>query len=469
MSRGKLSRAVQENILALVCFHTKEAMILRGLVDPGLFDMRPYRQICTVAYAYLDRYKQAAGPHIYDELEDLIDGKDREKAQAYTEILESLDDFKDSVNAEYVLTQVREFVRKQRMKQGILAAADLLQEDDLDGAEAVIHEHLKQSVDLFDPGIDLSSEKDVSTLLAHDDQDEIFPTGIEALDQLKVGPERGTLYIHLGIANSGKSFALGAIGKACALARYNVIHITLEMSEKKVARRYMQAFHSLTKAQAEKVQVSMLNTSDGVLLDITTEEIERPGLFEKKRTKKLVEKHLKLRNTRITIKQFPTGAMTVPMLKSYLDAYEANTGKLTEVVILDYADLMQLSPQNLRVETGALYKELRGIAVERDIAMVTASQSNRSSSSARVVTMEHLSEDFSKAMTADTIVSYTATTEEKRLGLARLFLAKVRDSAGAGVTSILMTQAYGIGQFCLDSMRLPSNYAEVLEAEDEDE
>jgi hypothetical protein len=103
--------------------------------------------------------------------------------------------------------------------------------------------------------------------------------------------------------------------------------------------------------------------------------------------------------------------------------------------------------------------------------MVTASQSNRQGNKDKWITMDNFAEDFSKAGISDVVLSYNQTDAEYQLGLARLFLPKVRDSVKD--VAVLISQAYGMGQFCLDSVKMEDTYWNQLKAhtkgEDDDE
>jgi replicative DNA helicase len=120
------------------------------------------------------------------------------------------------------------------------------------------------------------------------------------------------------------------------------------------------------------------------------------------------------------------------------------------VLIVDYGDLMQISREHLRVDTGRAFVELRGIAMQRNMALVTATQGNRQSANARVVNHTHVAEDWSKIATADTVCTYSQTAEEKKIGLARILVSAARDARDQYLT--LISQSYDTGQFCLDSI-----------------
>ena len=166
---------------------------------------------------------------------------------------------------------------------------------------------------------------------------------------------------------------------------------------------------------------------------------------------------------RLLIKEFPTGGLTIAMLKAWLDSLERFEKFVPSMLIIDYADLMAIKDaKNKRDELGEIYKQLRGIGVERNIAIVTATQTNREGIGATNVDVGHLSEDISKSFTADTIITYNQTEQEYALGMARLFLAKHRDDEAK--RWILIAQSYAIGQFCMDSAPMINKYWDFIKS-----
>jgi replicative DNA helicase len=247
------------------------------------------------------------------------------------------------------------------------------------------------------------------------------------------------------------------LGKACSLIRLKVLHISLEMSAVRMAQRYVQAFFAVSKNKAQVTVNRFQHDERNKLQSFQLENLNRPTLIDPGIESQLNKKLLKLnKRIQLDIRQFPTSALTVEGLEVFLDSMERLYNFIPDVVLLDYADLMKLDYKNLRTSTGEIYKELRRIAVERNLAMVTASQSNRAGEDARIITLKHLAEDYSKAATADTVVAYCQTPQESSLGLARLFVAKSRNEERN--QTILISQAYRIGQFCMDSTFINDRY-----------
>ena len=110
------------------------------------------------------------------------------------------------------------------------------------------------------------------------------------------------------------------------------------------------------------------------------------------------------------------------------------------MIIVDYADLLKSNGryQEKRNELESIYEDLRGIAQEFDCPTWTASQTNRSGLNAEVVTMESISEAFSKCFVADFIFSLSRTTQDKQTNTGRVFIAKNRNGPDGLIFPIFM-------------------------------
>ena len=131
---------------------------------------------------------------------------------------------------------------------------------------------------------------------------------------------------------------------------------------------------------------------------------------------------------KLKIKYFPTNTATVNTLRSHMEKLSLR-GFVPDVLVVDYADIMRSSRQydSPRHELKLLYEELRAFAAERNVAVWTASQSNREGFNADVVDMNNMSESFSKAFIADFIITLSRKSSERSSGHGRIYVAKNRN------------------------------------------
>jgi hypothetical protein len=249
------------------------------------------------------------------------------------------------------------------------------------------------------------------------------------------------------------------------LHRLKVCHITLEMSEERSAQRYMQALFSMAKRKEIQKVTKFTRDSLGRLDGFAETEMrpkitmDDPKIMDKlaRRIKKFGPRML----GNIVVKQFPTGTLTVRQLEAYLDGLESNERFIPDLLIIDYPDLMDVDKNNYRLSIDEIYKQLRGIFVSRNIAGAIVSQGNRSSEKAKHVGADNVAEAWSKIAHADCVITYNQTVAEKKMGLARLYVAGGRNDEDK--ITLVISQNYAVGLFSVDSILMSgANYWPLL-------
>lgn len=461
MKNELLSGALGENVLTLLCFFDDEAGLIKNSVDPGLFESNVFQNIARAACEYHDSYKTAPKEHLPDILENTIKNEDQSTLKLYDQTFKNLYDAADGLNPKFVLSQLGEFIEQQTMKIGTVNAMKLLQSGNVAEAKLELTKSLGIQYDVFDPGLFINKPEDFLRFLNPDKAKVMVRTGIPELDAYDICPTVGEMFLILALPNNGKSWFMLHLARMAMLQRLKVAHITLEMNPDNMMMRYAQSLFSMSKRGDSSQVTRLLKGENGRVSSIDFEKMVRPGLDDPRAKEILTRKHGKiLANKHIVVKQFPPRTLKISGLAAYLDGLARINKFMPDVVVLDYADDMYVSSKDFRIATSALYKELRGLAVDRQFALITASQANRSAAGAKIITMDNFSEDFSKAHTADIVVSYNQTKYEKPLGLARLFTAKVRNDESSLLT--LITQSYKNGQFCLDSARMDESYWDLV-------
>lgn len=462
MNDERLSGALQENILTLLCFDDATCKIARAAVTPQLFESSVFRDVAGHAIDFIDQYGEAIKDHLPDHLEGILSGDDQRKATTYKRLLDNLFANRDSINPDYVVSQLHKFVRLQTFKAGLVKAVEAVEDGRIDEAEVEMQKAMKTQVSVFSPGLNMSDPNQVANLFDNLDEPG-FDLGITHFDQLGIIPRRKQLTMFLAPRGRGKSWFCTHAAKWALLQRWTVVIVTLEMSQNRYGARMLQSFFSISERESLTRVARLVHGRDGGLQDIIQEQIERLTLHDSNIREVVTSKVKREFRKRppLVIKEFPTQGLDVAGLRAYLDALERHEHITPDLLIVDYPDLMKHDAANKRIEIGLLIEQLRGIAVERNCALVAPTQSNSTGEKATTVQTSDVAEDISKMATADTVYTYSQTPAEKKLGLARLLAGKDRNHKDGA--SVLITQAYGFGQFCLDSTVLHSDYWGVLE------
>lgn len=463
----RLSGALQENLLTLLCFDDAHCKIARAALTPQLFESSVYKEVAGIAIDFIDQYGEAVKEHLPDHLEGILKGEDARKAASYKKLVDNLFLAKDSINGEYILSQLNKFVRAQTFKAGLVQAVEALEDGNIDAAELVMSKAMGKQIISFNPGVNLSNAAQMQTVLDAGLEEQGFTLGIKELDRAGIMPRRKQLTMLIAPRGRGKSFFITHCAKMALVQRWKVLVITLEMSEIAYTRRFLQAFFSISKDEARIRIAQLQHGRDGALNDILYEEIERKTMRDKD-----INDHLMSRIRRdfrrrppLWIKEFPTKSLDMVGLEAYLDQLERFQDFVPDVILLDYPDLMKHDSKNKRIELGELIERFRGICAARNAAGVTVSQGNRDAETAQTVTGGMVAEDISKLATVDICLTLSRTPMEEKLGLARILVEKARDQKDG--MSILLTQAYALGQFALDSTLLHGDYWDVIGQGDE--
>lgn len=458
----RLSGALQENILVLLCFDDVNGKMIRHALTPQLFESSVFREIAGHALDFIDQYGETIKDHLPDHLESILNGEDQRKASSYKKLLDNLYASRDSVNGDYVISQLHKFVRQQKLKDALIKAVEAIEDGRIDQAEVELQKGLNSQSVAFSSGLNMGSPEAVISILDNSEE-EGFDLGIKELDQAGVIPRRKELFCMLAPRGKGKSWFITHAAKQALLQRWSAAIITLEMSEKRYASRMLQSFFSISRRDALVKITKLVHDKAGLLQDVIQEQIERMTMRDSN-IREVLSKRAKRefgRRPPFRIKEFPTASLDMSGLEAYLEGLERFEGITPDVIFVDYPKLMKINPLNLRVELGAIGEQLRGIAVKRNCAVVIVAQGNRASETATLVTGDMTSEDISLLATVDTMLTYSQTPAEHKLGLARILVEKARNEEAK--QQVLITQAYAIGQFCLDSSPIHGDYWDFME------
>jgi hypothetical protein len=333
---------------------------------------------------------------------------------------------------------------------------ELLQKGKLEAAQDAVHNvNTKRSMS---SGIWLHDTTQSLNFLNVNEEDRMA-SGVNVLDDMGACPARETLFLFLAPPNKGKSWFLVNAGRANIMHGRSVLHITLEMSEDKTSQRYVQNIFALSREDVPLIRVPKFKRDElGRCIDIDFNEFDATSMSSTRREELEYQMQPFRQRAPLLIKGFSSGSLSTQQLSAYLEYLARQQKFVPDVVLIDYWDIMKIDKNNMRIDIGDVGVQLRAIAQDRKLAMVTCTQGNRATATAKEVRRQHVAEDWSKMMTSDTVVTYSQTDAEEGLGLARLYVDKSRDTK-RGYT-VLVSQSYSIGQFAIDSVLMNSRLRE---------
>jgi len=234
--------------------------------------------------------------------------------------------------------------------------------------------------------------------------EEKIPTGIEYLDRVTGGGfSKKTLNLFLAGTNVGKSLCMCNIAANMVIAGYNVLYVSAEMAEEEIAKRI-----------------------DANILDIEIKQLKEVSktVFDDR-----IGKARAKTNGNFYVKEYPTSAASVNHIRTLLNELLLKKHFVPDVVFVDYLNIFtsnrfkagQISNTNTYYK--AISEELRGLAVEHNIPLVSASQFNRGGYSNSNPDIDDTSEAFGINFTADfvcALISNEDLAKENKLMMKQL-------------------------------------------------
>jgi hypothetical protein len=470
IENSNLSNFMQENLLCLLAYDEVSIPLIQSNVKPEMFDSSFYREIATQAINFWNSYHNPIGDHLPDSLEHIWQSGDEKKIEIYKKILQSIFESKDSVNRDYVLDNLKKFVRLQDLKLGIKDAIILMQKGDVEGAEARLERSRGKRLELFDPGTMFGVDMARTFSFVESIEESLILTGIKGLDDIECVPATKELYTMVAKSGGGKSWALVHLGKFAMMQRKSVLHITLELSEERLKARYFQTLFGLG-SRSDRISQSIPIFKTDELGRLTSLDFSTMGkvdcLDDANIIALLKEKLNRIYKPKLIIKEFPSGSLTIEGLRAYIENLQTYKGFTPDIILLDYLDLMYMDQDRMRIDLGRTAVDLRGMADEYNTAMVTVAQTNRGGEGTQLLTRKHLAEDFSKVRVSDNLITFNQTPQEEEYGLARIFVDKARNTKGNDI--FLISQNLSCGQYCIDSCRLSKTYYDLMKTEVKEE
>ena len=223
-------------------------------------------------------------------------------------------------------------------------------------------------------------------------KEEKIPFDLEYFNKITAGGlPRKTLNIALAGTGVGKSLFMCHMAANCLSENRNVLYITLEMAEERIA---------------ERIDTNLMNVTMDTLKEIPKD------LFNKK-----MEKLKKKIKGKLIIKEYPTATASVNNFRALLNELKIKKGFVPDILFMDYLNLCVSTRYKNNINAGsyfvvkAIAEELRGLAVEMNIPIVSATQLNRTGFMSSDVGLEDTSESFGLPATADLMFALISTEE----------------------------------------------------------
>ena len=322
-----------------------------------------------------------------------------EEFQNSLKLLESITNENDEANISWLLDSTEKFCQDRAIYNAVVESISILDEKgrntrDKGSIPDILSDALSVS---FDPhvGHDYFLDADERYKFYHRIEEKI-PWDLEFFNRItKGGLSNKTLNIALAGTGVGKSLFMCHVAASCLSQNYNVLYITLEMAEERIA---------------ERVDANLLNISIDDLQKIPKD------LYDKK-----IDKLKQTIKGKLIVKEYPTAAANVNHFRALLNELNLKKSFVPHIILIDYINICTSS----RIKPGSnvnsytyiksIAEELRGLAVENAVPILSATQTTRSGFTNTDIGLEDTSESFGLPATADFMFAIISTEQMEEL------------------------------------------------------
>jgi archaellum biogenesis ATPase FlaH len=323
--------------------------------------------------------------------------------------LDLIDRAENQDDPEWLIDQAEKWCRDRATYNAIMNGLSFFDDDSKRAQRGIILDQLRDALNIsFDSNIghDYLEDSDERFGWYHE-VNELIPFDLEYLNKITGGgTSRKTLNVLVAGTGVGKSTGLCHLAAAWLKDGRNVTYISMEMSEKKVSAR---------------IDANLLNMS---VKDLKA--LPKPS-FDKKIAKLRSETVGKL-----IIKEYPTSQAHAGHFRNFLNEVSQKKSTKPDIIIVDYLNICASS--RITKHSGDKYElakyiaeELRGLAVEFDASLWTATQLNRSGFEKSDPDLTNTAESFGVPYTADLMLAMISTEELESMGQIMFKQLKNRD------------------------------------------
>ena len=304
----------------------------------------------------------------------------------------------DSTKLEWLIDKTEEFCQEKSIYNAVLGSNSILDGADKTQDKCSIPKLLSDALAVsFDNSIghDYLEESGARYEYYHKKENKI-PFDLDYFNKItKGGLSTKTLNVILAGTGVGKSLFMCHVAAGCMAQGKNVLYITMEMAEERIA---------------ERIDANLLNVTMDELMVLSKDSyIKKVNRVREKTTGKLI------------IKEYPTASASSTHFRTLLNELNLKRSFIPDIIFVDYlniccsARLKAGSNINSYTYVKAIAEELRGLAVEYDVPLVTATQTTRSGFNSSDPGMEDVSESFGLPATADMMFALISSDELEEL------------------------------------------------------
>ena len=388
---------IENIVLRNLVFREEYMRKVLPFIEPEYFNAREERIIFEQIAKYAADYDNLVTQEILSiEIENRNDITEEESVNI-NKIINSLENV--DADFEWLSDTTEKWCRDRAIYLALMESIGIANDEDKNKTRDAIPDILSKALAVSfnrHVGHDYLEDYEQRYELYHRKEDKI-KFDLEYLNKItKGGIPRKTLNVALAGTGVGKSLFMCHFASSVLLQGRNVLYITMEMAEEKIA---------------ERIDANLLNVNIQEIIDLPKQ------IFESK----VSNLSSKTQGTLI-IKEYPTASAHSGHFRALLSELALKKSFKPDIIFIDYLNICASSRYrgNSNVNSysyiKAIAEELRGLAVEANVPIVSATQTTRSGFGSSDVDLTDTSESFGLPATADLMFALISTEELENLG-----------------------------------------------------
>ena len=355
------------------------------------FHDRSERIVFESVVSYINKYKSnPTKDALLIELQEKTNlGKDYDDV---VELIEEIDSAQTDFDPEWLIDNTEKFCQNKAIHNSIMESIEILDgktKKDKGSIPTLLTEALSVS---FDSHIGHDYIEDAEERYEfYNRKEEKIPFDLDMLNKITQGGLTSkTLNVLMASPGAGKTLAMCHMAAAYMTAGHNVLYITLEMAEERIS---------------ERIDANLMNVSMSDLNDLPKDMYDKKISDIRKKT-----------SGKLIVKEYPTVQAGAGHFRHLVKELGMKRKFVPDVIFIDYINLClsmvyRGANTNSYEKIKSIAEELRGLAVELVVPIITATQINRSGAASSDVSMENVAESFGLPATADLFLALIRTDE----------------------------------------------------------
>lgn len=388
---------IEQQILQNLIFNEDFSRRVLPFLNPDYFQDRVQRNIFGLIDAYIKKYNKVPSKSALIIDAENARGLTDEEAKQINEQISGLTNA-DLPDVEWLIDQTEKFCQDRAIYNAIMNSIQILDGRDKKMEKGAIPQLLSDALGVsFDNNIghDFLENVDERYDFYHRQENRI-PFDLDYFNKItKGGLPPKTLNVALAGTNVGKSLLMCHMAAANLIRGYNVLYITLELAEERVA---------------ERIDANLTNTTMEDLAQLPLEAY-----------KKKIERVKHKTTGKLIIKEYPTASAHAGHFRHLLNELKLKKNFKSDIIYIDYINICASSRLKMGGSVNsygfvkAIAEEIRGLAQEFDVPIFTATQATRSGHSNSDIALEDTSESWGLPQTADFMFALVNSEELQEL------------------------------------------------------